>query len=187
MKTGGASRTASSNRGPSTGATMRTRSVVQIIAAALLITGLRIGVAEADDQIRAGKWEFSVLVPGVTQIPTGMENQPGVRLGPDGMTMSRTGCISADDPLPPMARGPSTPHDPNHPCKVDQTDVSGDTVRWSWSCTTDKATVQSAGVAHYHGETLDGALTTRTSTAGHPPIEKSQSLTGRYLGPCDDK
>jgi len=145
------------------------------------------GVAEADDQIKAGKWEFSVLVPGVTQIPAGLKNQPGVQLVADGMTISRTECISPGNPLPPMARGQSTPHDADHPCKVDQTDVSGDTVRWSWSCATDKVTVQSKGVVHYHGETLDGALTTRTSTAGHPPIERSQSLTGRHLGPCDDK
>jgi hypothetical protein len=166
---------------------MRTQSVVQKITATLLIAGLWAGVAEADGQIKAGKWEFSVLVPGVTQIPPGMENNPGVRLGPDGMTISRTSCTTSDNPLPPMARATSTPRDADHPCKIDKTDVSGDTVRWSWSCVTDKATFQSEGVVHYHGETLDGELTTRTSTPGHPPIEKSQALTGRYLGPCDNK
>ncbi len=167
---------------------LRTQSVVQIVTVALLVASLWAGVAEAaDDQIKVGKWEFSVLVPGVTQLPPGMENQAGVKLGPVGMTVSRTGCTTSDNALPPMARGPSTPRDADHPCKIDKTDVSGDTVRWSWSCTTEKATFQSEGVVHYHGETLDGELTTRTSTAGHPPIEKSQSLTGRYLGPCDDK
>jgi hypothetical protein len=65
--------------------------------------------------------------------------------------------------------------------------VSGGTVRWSWSCATDKVTVQFEGVVHYHGETLDGELTMRTNTADQPPIEKSQSVTGRYLGPCDEK
>jgi hypothetical protein len=167
---------------------MRTQSVVQTVTVVLLVASLWAGVAEAaDDPIKVGKWEFSVLVPGVTQLPPGMENQAGVKLGPDGMTVSRTGCTTSDNPLPPMARGPSTARDVDHPCKIDKTDVSGDTVHWSWSCTTEKATFQSEGVVHYHGETLDGELTTRTSTAGHPPIEKSQSLTGRYLGPCGDK
>jgi hypothetical protein len=123
----------------------------------------------------------------VTQIPSGMENNSSVRLRPDGMTVSRTGCITSDNPLPPMARATSTPRDADHPCRIDKTDVSGDTVRWSGSCATDKVTLQSKGIVHYHGETLDGELTLRTSSAGHLQIEKSQAMTGRYLGPCDDR
>jgi hypothetical protein len=73
----------------------------------------------------------------------------------------------------------------DHPCKIDKTNVSGPTVSWSWSCTTADATVHSEGVVHYHGHTLDGEITVRTSTPGHPPIERSHPLMGRYLGPCD--
>ena len=103
------------------------------------------------------------------------------------MTMSRTGCINSDDHLPPMARGPSAPRDANRPCKVDKTEVSGGTVRWSTSCTTPQAVVHEEGVVHYHGETLNGEVTVRTTLAGHEPTARSQPITGRYLGPCDDK
>lgn len=166
---------------------MRTQSIVGTITLALFIAGSRIGAAAADYQIKVGKWEFSVLVPGVTQLPPGMQNDPAVRLTPDGLTISHTECTTSDNPLPAMARGPSAPRDADHPCKVDRTDVSGNIVHWSWSCATDKATVQSQGVLRYHGKTLDGEYTMRTSTPSHPRFEKSQSLTGRYLGPCDDK
>ena len=154
---------------------------------AWFIFGLRPAVAGADDQIRAGMWEFSVLVPGVTHLPAGMENQGQVRLGPEGMTVSRAVCTSSDNPLPPMIGGPPTPRDADHPCKSDKTDVSGGTVHWSWSCTTDKVAVQSEGLVHYHEDALDGQFTIRTAIEGRPPIEKSQALTGRYLGPCGEK
>jgi hypothetical protein len=129
-----------------------------------------------------------MLVPGVTHLPPELLQQyPAVRVGPNGMTISHTECTSSDNPLPAMARGPSAPQDANRPCKADKTEVSGGTVSWSWTCAT--AAINSEGVIHYHdhGETLDGEYTVHTSTAGHPPIERSvsQSVTGRYLGPCE--
>ena len=176
---------------------MRTTTVVWATAAALLGAGLATSAARADDQIKVGKWEFTVRVPGVTHLPPELLQQyPTVQVGPSGMTISRTECTSSDNPLPamalpPLARGPSAPQDANHPCKADKTEVSGGTVSWSWNCATAAATIHSEGVIHYHdhGETLDGEYTvhTHTSTAGHPPIERSlsQTVTGRYLGPCE--
>jgi hypothetical protein len=170
------------------GCKMRTATVVRVTAAiALLAAEQAASAARADDQIKAGKWEFSVLVPGVTHLSPEMQQQPGVQITPDGMTMSRTGCINSDDPLPPMARGPSAPRDANRPCKVDKTEVSGGTVQWSTSCTTPQVVVHEEGVVHYHGETLNGEVTVRTTLAGHEPTASSQPITGRSLGPCDDK
>jgi hypothetical protein len=115
----------------------------------------------------------------------GVQASPGMRLGPEGLTFSRTGCISATNPLPPFARM-SAPPDPNHPCKIDTTDVNGGTVGWSMRCATPEVTIEWDGVVHYHGETLDGTLTLHSTTSGHPPIERSVPMTGRYIGPCDD-
>jgi hypothetical protein len=102
----------------------------------------------------------------------GMQPQPGGQVGASGMTMDRAACTNSDNPLPPMACGPSAPTDANHRCKIDMTNVSGVTLSWSWLCTTAEATVHSDDVVHCHGETLDGEFTIRTSTAGHPPTER---------------
>jgi Protein of unknown function (DUF3617) len=159
---------------------MRSRIIDRATAVAILVAGL--GASAVAAEIKVGKWEFTVLVPGVTQLPPGLQNQPGVQAGPKGITVRRTECTRSDHPLPSMA----APH-ANPLCKVDKTDVRGGTVRWSWSCTTETTTVHSEGILHYHGEALDGEYTFRTRLVGHPPVEKSQSLTGRYLGPCDSK
>jgi Protein of unknown function (DUF3617) len=163
----------------------RSVTIARATVVALLTAGLGARAAGADVQIKAGKWEFTVQVPGVTKLPPGLAQVPGVHVGPGGMTISHTECTRVDSPLPRMARGPAA----GQPCKADadKTDVNGGRVRWSWGCATAKATVHSEGVLHYHGETVDGEYTLRTSLSGHPPFEKSQSFTGRYLGPCDVK
>jgi hypothetical protein len=38
---------------------------------------------------------------------------------------------------------------------------------------------------HFHGDTLDGTMTTRSSFPDHPPTESSFTMKGRYVGPCD--
>jgi hypothetical protein len=43
------------------------------------------------------------------------------------------------------------------------------------------------GTVHYHGETLDGEFVLRSKSGDHPPIERTQQLQGRYLGPCETK
>lgn len=118
-------------------------------------------------------------------MPPELAQVPGLHVGPSGMTLTRTECTRVDSPLPGIARGPAA----GQPCKADadKTGVNGGTVRWSWGCATAKVTYHSEGVLHYHGETVDGEYTFRSSLSGHPPFEKSQSLTGRYLGPCDVK
>jgi hypothetical protein len=166
---------------------MRVPTFVWIIAVAMYGARLGASAADAEDQIKAGNWESTTQVPGVTQLPPGMQPQAGVQVGPSGMTMSRTECISSDNPLPPMAPGPSAPRDASHPCKIDKTDVSGGTVRWSTTCATADTTVHVERVVHYNGEALDGEFTVRTMITGRSPIDRSQQLTGRYLGPCGDK
>jgi hypothetical protein len=82
---------------------MRITTVVWATAAALLGAGLGTSAARADEPINVGKWEFTVLVPGVTHLPPELLQQyPAVRVGPNGMTISHTECTSSDNPLPAM-------------------------------------------------------------------------------------
>lgn len=84
--------------------------------------------ASAEDAIKSGNWEYSVTVAGVTQLPSGMPRSPDMRLGPEGLTFTRTSCITAADPFPPMANSGGV-------CKADTKEVTGGTLHWSatWS------------------------------------------------------
>src|SRR5262249_24006399 len=64
--------------------------------------GLGKCAAQADDAVRPGKWAFSAVVSG-SRAPLGAESMS------NGLALRETECITSDDPLPPMARGPSTP------------------------------------------------------------------------------
>jgi hypothetical protein len=149
--------------------------IVRATVFALLAAGFGTSAAGADDQIKVGKWEFIVQVPGLTKLPLALAQVPGVRVGPGGMTLTHTECTRADNPLPRMTGVLIA----GQPCKVGKRDVNGGTVRWSWDCATTKAAIHSEGVLHYHGEMADGAYAVRTSLPGRPPLERSQSVTGR--------
>jgi hypothetical protein len=166
---------------------MRTATVVRITAVTLLGAGLGASTAGADDQIKVGKWEFTAQVPGLTQFAPDLRLQPGVEVAPGGMTKSRIHCITSANPFPPIAQGPSALRDADHPCKLDKVDVTGGTVSSSWICTTGETTVHAEWVMRYHDETSDGEFSIRVTNAGRPPIDRLQQMTGRYLGPCDDK
>lgn len=167
---------------------MRTATVVWKTAIVIFGTGAWACAARAEDVVKPGRWEFSATVPG-SHLPPEVQPSPGMQMreGPDGVTFTRTECITTADPLPPMARGTTAPRDPDHPCKIDKTEVDGGTVKWSTTCATPQITVHQEGIVRYRGETLDGELTLRSTRPEHPPIERTQPLKGRYLGPCDDR
>jgi hypothetical protein len=70
---------------------------------------------------------------------------------------------------------------------MDRTDISGGTLSWSVTCATAKFTVHEEWIVHYHGQTMDGQVTLQSTTPDHPPVETTQQVTGRYLGPCPPK
>lgn len=153
---------------------MAVRSIARsIFALAVVATSS----ASAEDTIKSGNWEYSVTVPGVTQLLSGVQPPPGMRLGPEGLTLTRTRCVTAADPFPPDSKV----------CKMDKGEVNGGTLRWSVTCVTPKIIVHADWVAHYHGDTMAGEYTLRSTTTDHPPIERKQQLSGRYLGPCPAK
>ena len=89
----------------------------------ILLAGIVTYPAGAEDDIKSGNWEYSVTAPGITQLPRGMQPSPDIRLGPEGLTVIRTRCITTADPFPPTHAG--------EPCKMDKTHVNGGTLSWS--------------------------------------------------------
>jgi hypothetical protein len=144
-----------------------------------LLAGMT-SAAGAQDAIKSGNWEYSATAAGVTQLPPGMQASPNMRLGPEGLTFVQTRCITAADPFPSM-------HGSNL-CTMDKTETNGGTLRWSVTCTSPKFTFHEDWVVHYHGDTMDGQFTLHGNMPDNrPPIEKTQQISGRYLGPCDAK
>ena len=85
----------------------RPRTTVAVILFATLGTC----GAQADDTIRPGKWAFSAVVSDATA-PLGAEWRS------NRLALRQTECIGSDDPLPPMARGPSTPRYGKQACNI---------------------------------------------------------------------
>lgn len=79
----------------------------------------------------------------------------------------RTGCITAENPFPPM-HGPS-----GEVCAVNNTDANGGILSWSVTCTTSTITVHEVWSVHYHGETMDGKMTLRTTLPDRAPKQHS--------------
>jgi hypothetical protein len=152
----------------------RPRTTVAVVLFATLGTC----AAQADDAVRPGKWAFSAVVSEL-RAPLGAE------LGSNGLALRETQCITANDPLPPMARGPSTARDGYQPCKLDKTNVSDGAVSWSMTCAMSQIMIKVDGVVHYHGVTVEGEYTVHGVIPGQPPIHRTIPVTGLYLGPCD--
>jgi len=88
------------------------------VADFILITVIAaLPTAEAEDVINPGNWEYSATAPG-GKLPPGKQPSPDVRVGPEGVTGTRTKCITAADPFPPM------PDSSGEVCEVDKTDAT---------------------------------------------------------------
>ena len=143
---------------------------IRTIAVFTLLIGIVPCQARADDAIKFGNWVYSMVVPEITQLPRDVYVSPS-------MTFQDTRCITATDPLDFAIHGP---------CKIDTIDLNGGTLRWSVICTKPPATTTLEWIEHYHGETMDGQVNQRTNWPDHL-YEKTQTLQGRYLGPCAAK
>ena len=122
--------------------------------------------AQAADEIKSGKWEFTtqIQLPGASQGASG--NAP----------MIRTACIDAANPIPAEAQ-----------CKVDQVDRRGSLVTWAMTCNSPRGEIHSAGSARYAGNTMEGTVTARVPGPNGQPVDAPGHIAGRYLAPCDAK
>ncbi len=153
---------------------MALKKVAPSIVLSLLLGAA--GAAQAADEIRPGKWEFTTQtqmpnMPPMPQMPPGMSLPPGMSMGAGGaMTMTHTSCVESSKPVP---------DNPGHDCKIDKMERNGGTVTWAMTCKSPEGPVKSDGVAHYNGDKMDATIATRMSGQ-----TVSQRITGRHVGPC---
>lgn len=145
----------------------------------------------AQDAIKGGKWEYTLnmQLPKMPQLPAGVQLPPNVQTQSEagGMTATHTSCLDSGDPTAELRR-PQGPQGSNAAqCKVERLQQNGATITWASSCTTPEASVHTEGKAHYSGDHMEADFTTRTTHAGGSPIQASQHVVGRYVGPCDSK
>ena len=126
--------------------------------------------AQAADEIKSGKWEFT------TQMQLPGQSAPAGQAPGGNAPMTRTACIDAANPIPAEAQ-----------CKVDQVDRRGSLVTWAMTCNSPRGEIHSAGSARYAGNTMEGIVTAQVPGPNAQPIDTPGHIAGRYLAPCDDK
>jgi uncharacterized protein DUF3617 len=165
-------------------------SLTNIIAASVLALAAA-HPADAQTAIKPGKWEYTVTMqmPNMPQVPPGVQLPPNVQMqqGAGGMSITHTSCMNGSDPTAELRRPGGPRGSAEGQCKVERLQQNGATVSWASTCKTPQATVHSEGTAHYNGDRMEANFTTRTTHASGPPIQVSQHVDGRYLGPCDAK
>lgn len=124
-------------------------------------------VAQANKPaIKPGSWEFTSQL----QMPAGVQLPAS-----GGAHATHTACIETDK---------AVPTDPRPECHVDRITRDGAVITWAASCKEAHGVVNSAGVARYSGDHMQGTLTTRLPQPGGKFIDTTQTITGRYLGAC---
>ena len=128
--------------------------------------------AQAADEIRSGKWEFTTQI----QLPGAVQSAPAGQAAGRNAPMTRNACIDAANPIPAEAQ-----------CKVDQVDRRGSIVTWAMTCTSPRGEIHSAGSARYTGNTMEGTVTARVPGPNNQVVDTPGHIAGRYLAPCDAK
>ena len=128
--------------------------------------------AQAADEIRSGKWEFTTQM----QLPSAVQSAPAGQAAGRNAPMTRNACIDAANPIPAEAQ-----------CKVDQVDRRGSLVTWTMTCNSVRGEIHSAGSARYTGSTMEGTVTARGPGPNGQVVDTPGPIAGRYLAPCDAK
>ena len=128
---------------------------------------------------KIGQWEYQseMTIPGVS-LPPGM-SMP--QMSGDGMVqrMSFRSCVTESEPVPMDRQG-------GHDCKLTRMDRKGDAVSWAVECQTPEGPMIGEGTGTYRGDRMDAVIKMK-GTANGRPMEMTQKLQGRYLGPCPAK
>lgn len=145
--------------------------------------------AQTADSVRPGKWEYTVTTQmpgGLPQLPPGVKLPPNVQVPTQGvgggMTQTHTTCIAGGDPTEELRRPRGASK-----CTMDRMQRSGGSIVWAMTCATQNGTLHSEGTGRYTADTLEVSIKSRTIARQGMPLEVSNHVTGRYLGPCDNK
>ncbi|HLY46556.1 MAG TPA: DUF3617 family protein [Stellaceae bacterium] len=154
-----------------------------LFATAALLTAAAMAAPASAATIKPGRWQFTTQLqapaasaPGTPTAPSGGAPSPGA-MPPQagGAEATYTSCIASDKAVP-VEFGAQ--------CKLEKSARHGERLTWSMLCTNSQAKVRSDGVAQYHGETMEGTLTSHLPGAGGAVTDMTQRITGRYLGAC---
>ncbi|HON59514.1 MAG TPA: DUF3617 family protein [Smithella sp.] len=115
-------------------------------------------------QLKEGLWDFTTQV----QIKGMPKTMPA--------TTFRQ-CVTKSNPVPQNK-------DKSFDCKITNQNISGDTISYSMECKGDQGVMQTTGKTTYSGNTMEGSSTTVFKMKGQPPMQMSNTMKGKYLGPC---
>ena len=153
------------------------------LAAAVLIVSALPAAAAAADGIRLGKWEYTVT----TRMPNLPQPLPNVQVpAACGMTATHTSCVTSNDPAAELSK-PHGPAAAQSRCNVERIDRTAGAVSWVTACTTPEGRSRSEGTARYTADRVEADTRTRTTHQNGAPLEVSNHIVGRYLGPCDSR
>ena len=130
-----------------------------VFGAAFLLTGCQLG-----PNMKEGKWEITTEF-GLKGIPIKMP------------AMASTQCLTKKNPIPQEMP-------PERNCMVTEQKTDGDTVTWKMACKDNGAEVTSEGMITYSGVLFSGKIDS-TISGGPMAMTASNSITGKYLGPCE--
>jgi len=170
---------------------MRATAAVGATVILIVVGDGWVGAADAEDAIKPGKWELTVVVPKMQKPPSGTQVPFPMRWGPAGMITSV--CLPQTKLKPPHVhrRLPTIVNAKlgKGSCDMDVTTVAATATRsMSINCAWSSGATSGVGtIMHFRGDTLDGTTTNQLSLPNKPPIEQSAVLKGRYVGPCDSK
>ncbi|WP_084197564.1 DUF3617 domain-containing protein [Solimonas soli] len=134
--------------------------------------------------IKEGRWTYTTTMnmPDMPAMPKidASKLPPGMKLpqaGAGGMQMSFERCISNADLLP---RDEQT----QERCKITKMERHGDTVDWASVCETPRGPMNATGTAVYSGDRMTSTTHITGSARQGRPIDVTQTIAGRYVGPC---
>lgn len=112
------------------------------------------------------------MKPGLWEVTVKME-VPGMPMAIPPMTTQH--CITKEDPVPRTQK-------PSEECEITDQSVSGDTVTWRVRCKSGGMTTVGTGNITYQGDSYRGSIQMQMSEGGRPPMNMTQTLSGKRIG-----
>lgn len=130
-----------------------------VFGAFFLLTG-----CQMRPDMKEGKWEITTEM-GLKGIP--------IRLP----AIATTQCLTQKNPIPQE-------QSLERNCRVTEQKTEGDTVTWKMVCKDNGTEVISEGMITYSGVLFSGTIDT-TISGGPVAMTATNTITGKYLGPCE--
>ncbi|THB76802.1 MAG: DUF3617 family protein, partial [Desulfobulbaceae bacterium] len=115
--------------------------------------------------MKEGKWEIATEM-GMKGVPVKMP------------AMLYTQCLTKKDFIP------GTEQQTQNNCTMTEQKSDGDTVSWRMECKDGATETTSEGMITYSGVLFSGKIDI-TISGGPVAMNASNTITGKYLGPCD--